>query len=299
MITGLDHIYLSVSNFDRAEAFYDNVMSALGFRKGDKPIAGDRHAHYFNPTLQLTIRPAHSTSIPHDPYAPGLHHLCLQAANRAQVDEAHRKLVSAGIDATPPALYPEYNPEYYATFFCDPDGLRFEIVGRTRHRDEIAARWNDLQMFLNPVAELHAREGAQFNIRALTAADYPWVDHVVTEHFASPRVVSRGFLHQAADLPGLIAEEDGRPIGLVQYHLRATSLEVVILIALEPGRGIGRRLLGELMPVAHATGCQRLWLITTNNNVAGDQFLREARLGAHSRVSWRSGRSASAEARVA
>jgi len=46
-VIGLDHIYVSVSDFARSEAFYDRVMGALGFRKGDKPIGGDRHAHYF------------------------------------------------------------------------------------------------------------------------------------------------------------------------------------------------------------------------------------------------------------
>ena len=40
-VIGLDHIYVSVSDFARSEAFYDRVMGALGFRKGDKPIAGE------------------------------------------------------------------------------------------------------------------------------------------------------------------------------------------------------------------------------------------------------------------
>ena len=36
-VIGLDHIYLAVSDFARSEAFYDRVMRALGFRKGDRP----------------------------------------------------------------------------------------------------------------------------------------------------------------------------------------------------------------------------------------------------------------------
>ncbi len=47
-VIGLDHIYVSVSDFARSEAFYDRVMGALGFRKGDKPIGGHRHVHYFD-----------------------------------------------------------------------------------------------------------------------------------------------------------------------------------------------------------------------------------------------------------
>src|ERR1700733_9940253 len=56
-IVGVDHLYLSVSDFARSLAFYDAVMQALGFFKGDRTIGGDPHAHYFNRALQLSIRP--------------------------------------------------------------------------------------------------------------------------------------------------------------------------------------------------------------------------------------------------
>ncbi len=156
-VIGLDHIYLSVSDFTRSERFYDDAMSVLGFRKGDKPIAGERHAHYFNRVLQLTIRPARSHS-PHDPYAPGLHHLCLQAGTRADVDAAAAALCALGIAASEPKRYPEYNPDYYATFFEDPDGIRLELVSRTPYRDELVEHWDELRVFLNPLAELRARK---------------------------------------------------------------------------------------------------------------------------------------------
>lgn len=153
-------MYVSVSDFPRAEAFYDRVMRLLGFRKGDKPIAGEPHAHYFNPALQYTIRPAHR-DVPHDPYAPGLHHLCFQLRTPSDVDAAFEALREAGIEATPPRRYPEYNPDYYATFFRDPDGLRLELVARTPWREEIASRWGELEPFVNPLAELHERDRAR------------------------------------------------------------------------------------------------------------------------------------------
>jgi len=155
-VLGLDHLYLTVSDMARAEGFYDPVMRLLGFRKGDKPIGGEPHAHYFNRALQVTIRPARSGS-PHDPYAPGLHHLCFQLAGREEVDAAAAALRALGISATDPRLYPEYNPDYYATFFWDPDGIRLELVGRTPYRDELVERWDELSDFLNPLAKLRAR----------------------------------------------------------------------------------------------------------------------------------------------
>lgn len=156
-VIGLDHIYLTVSDFERSERFYDRLMHLLGFRKGDKPIDGDPHAHYFNRCLQLSLRPARSTGR-HDPYAPGLHHLCLQLPDPKHVDEAAAALREHGIAATPPRLHPEYDPDYYATSFRDPDGIRLELVCRTPYRDELVRHWDEFRVFLNPLAELRSRE---------------------------------------------------------------------------------------------------------------------------------------------
>ena len=157
-VIALDHIYLAVSDMERSERFYDQVMQLLGFRKGDKAIAGEPHAHYFNPSLQLTLRPARSSSA-HDPYAPGLHHLCLQLPGASDVDTAVAALRERGIACTQAKSYPEYGPDYYATFFEDPDGIRLELVGRTSHRDDLARYWGEFSAFLNPLADLRSRRG--------------------------------------------------------------------------------------------------------------------------------------------
>jgi catechol 2,3-dioxygenase-like lactoylglutathione lyase family enzyme len=141
-VIGLDHVYLAVSDFARARRFWDALLGALGFRSGETRIAGEPHVHYWNRALQISIRPAHAKGARHDPYAPGLHHLCLQLRSPAAVDAAHGKLRALGIEASAPRLYPEYNPDYYATFFEDPDGIRLELVARKAKRDEIVARWN-------------------------------------------------------------------------------------------------------------------------------------------------------------
>ncbi len=152
-VIGIDHIYLAVSDFGASEAFYDATMRALGFYKGDRPIGGERHAHYFNRVLQISIRPARTVSS-HDPYAPGLHHLCLQVATPADVDAAYASVHGLGVAATPPRTYPEYSPDYYATFFADPDGIRLEIVSRRKMREDIVREWDHLRSFVNPLQEL-------------------------------------------------------------------------------------------------------------------------------------------------
>jgi glyoxylase I family protein len=153
-VIGLDHIYLTVSDLARAELFYDKVFRLLDFRKGDREIAGAPHRHYFNKITQVTIRPARKGYSPHDSYSPGLHHLCLQVASNADVDRFAVALQLAGIEASPPAFRKEYADDYYATFFVDPDSLRFEVVARRAGRNFIVSRWNELGEFLNPVQKL-------------------------------------------------------------------------------------------------------------------------------------------------
>jgi catechol 2,3-dioxygenase-like lactoylglutathione lyase family enzyme len=156
MILGYDHLYVTVSDFSRSEAFYDRVMKALGFRKGDKEIGGEPHAHYFNPHLQYSIRPARGAAR-HDPYAPGLHHVCFQVADKVEVDEAEAALRAIGVEVTAAREY-EYGEGYYAVFFEDPDGIRLEIVARTPNRQRIHDDWDRFRSFLNPVAALDAEE---------------------------------------------------------------------------------------------------------------------------------------------
>ncbi len=149
-IGAVDHVYVSVRDVARSEAFYDRVMRFLGFKKGTAPIVGEPHAHYFNRVTQYTIRPARSADA-HDPYRPGLHHLCFRVASRAEVDEAAAGLRALGVEASAPRLHPEYAPDYYATFFEDPDGIRLEIVALRRGRILVQEHWPELTEFEDPL----------------------------------------------------------------------------------------------------------------------------------------------------
>jgi catechol 2,3-dioxygenase-like lactoylglutathione lyase family enzyme len=147
-VIGVDHIYLTVSDFAKAEAFYDKVLALLDYRKLDAPIGGDPHRHYFNKVMQISIRPSRGGT--HDPYAPGLHHLCLQLMDNAAIDKAADLLRAAGITVTEPAFYPQYADDYYAVFFSDPDGIRHELVARRARRKMVAERYDELDSFNNP-----------------------------------------------------------------------------------------------------------------------------------------------------
>lgn len=152
-VTAVDHIYVAVTDMDRSERFYDTVMKLLGFRKGTTPINNERHLHYFNPVTQYTIRPARSGAPAHDPYSPGLHHVCFRVPSRADVDATAQALRAAGVAASDPKLYPEYADDYYATFFSDPDGIRLEVVAHRRLRSLVRDKWHELTEFEDPLTK--------------------------------------------------------------------------------------------------------------------------------------------------
>jgi GNAT superfamily N-acetyltransferase len=110
--------------------------------------------------------------------------------------------------------------------------------------------------------------------RELSIDDRAWSERLLSERFASPRIASRGVLHHTRTLPGLIAENEGRRVGLLQYRIVGGECEIVVLVAVTPRRGVGRLLLAAMEPIARAHGCRRLWLITTNDNRVALSFYR-------------------------
>ena len=140
-VIGIDHIFVAVSDLQRSEGFYDRVMPVLGFRKGEGAIGGDPHLFYYNRQFVYALRPAREGALNHEPYAPGLHHLCFRVVDEAAVDRAARGLREAGVEATEPRYYPEYAPDYYATFFEDPDGVRLEVMNFREIRRKVMYDW--------------------------------------------------------------------------------------------------------------------------------------------------------------
>ena len=137
-VIGVDHIFISVFDLDCSEIFYDRVLlEALNFRKNKFILGGEPHVQYYNRHFGYVLRPS-CTKIEHDSYAPGLHHLCFRVDSVDDVVAVAAQLRSAGIEATEAMLYPEYAPDYWATFFNDPDGIRLEVTNyrlerRVRH----------------------------------------------------------------------------------------------------------------------------------------------------------------------
>lgn len=110
------------------------------------------------------------------------------------------------------------------------------------------------------------------HIRPIERADRPWVVRRLEDAFGDVTVARKGVLIDASVLPGFVATDDGRPVGLLTYGAVNDECEVVAIISTEKGRGIGRTLMDAVRDHAASSGYRRLWLITTNDNTRAIRF---------------------------
>jgi hypothetical protein len=68
-------------------------------------------------------------------------------------------------------------------------------------------------------------------VRTLATGDHEWVVETLTKSWGSTSVVSRGKVHEAHHLPGLVAETAGIRAGLATYSVEDAQMEVVTLEA--------------------------------------------------------------------
>lgn len=138
MEPSIDHIQITVRDMDLAIPFYDRLMPLLGYsldKKGGAVIEShDFHVvEYSHPRLCFAItspRQKFNDEAVHRRRPGSLHHLAFRAESRDEVDRLFRAVTAIGaLIVSEPREYPEYTPPgYYAFFFKDPGGIKFEIV---------------------------------------------------------------------------------------------------------------------------------------------------------------------------
>ncbi len=122
----IDHIGLSVSDYEKSKAFYSRALAPLGYtflfeapkeRSGDIDVGGFGIA----PKPDFWIDGAGKPS-------PKLH-VCFRAESHAAVDAFYNAaLAVGGRDNGAPGVRSHYHPNYYGAFIFDPDGHNIEAV---------------------------------------------------------------------------------------------------------------------------------------------------------------------------
>jgi len=105
-----------------------------------------------------------------------------------------------------------------------------------------------------------------FNLRRLTPADLPRLRQFWVEHWGD-EMITRGNIYRPEQLDGFVVENENEWIGLVTFFIKDDECEVTSLDSLREGKGIGTQLIDKAVEEARARKCNRLFLITTNDNL--------------------------------
>lgn len=94
-------------------------------------------------------------------------------------------------------------------------------------------------------------------IRSIESVDRPWVVRRLEGAFGDVAVARKGVLIDASVLPGFVATDGERPVGLLTYDAAHGECEVVAIVSIQEGRGIGRALMDAARDHAAASGSSR------------------------------------------
>ena len=125
-INGMAHVVLTVSRFELARAFYGKLLPLFGM----KPVFdGDRFFYCVGGRTAIGIEPcaAEHQGGRFVQQRIGLHHLCLRARSREDVDRCAAALKDMGATIIRGPEEGSWAPGYYSVLFEDPDGIRLEL----------------------------------------------------------------------------------------------------------------------------------------------------------------------------
>jgi len=105
------------------------------------------------------------------------------------------------------------------------------------------------------------------NVRRLTPADHSRLLQFFVEHWGGDFMVTRGTIYRPKQLEGFVIEDVDEWVGLLTFFIKDNELEVTSLDSLREGQGLGTELMNAVMDVAREQKCQRVFLITTNDNL--------------------------------
>jgi len=125
-INGMAHVILTVSDFHAARAFYGRLLPLMGMTA---VCDTDKLYYCVGGRTAIGIEPC-AAEHRHERFVQtrvGLHHLCLRARSREDVDACAATLRDMSATIVRGPLEGTWAPGYYYVLFEDPDGIRLEI----------------------------------------------------------------------------------------------------------------------------------------------------------------------------
>ncbi|HZW14005.1 MAG TPA: VOC family protein [Noviherbaspirillum sp.] len=119
----MSHVSIGTNNFERAVAFYDKVMTALGARRLMEHTGAVAYGKLYPEFWVQTPIDGKAASVGNGT------HFGFVAVSKEAVHAFHEAALAAGAeDSGAPGPRPEYSPAYYGCFVRDPDGHKIEAA---------------------------------------------------------------------------------------------------------------------------------------------------------------------------
>lgn len=125
-INGMAHVILTVSQFDKARAFYSALLPEFGMTCVHD---GPDFCYHVGARTAIGVRRCDPEFIGErfQQYRVGLHHICLRARTAADVDKTAELVSALGGTIVRGPMHGDWAPGYYYVLFEDPDGIRLEV----------------------------------------------------------------------------------------------------------------------------------------------------------------------------
>ena len=125
-INGMAHVILTVSRFEVAREFYRKLLPEFGMKVVHD---GEKLLYCVGARTAIGIQPC-DPALAGERFVQqrvGLHHLCLRARSREDVNRCAALLKERNATIVRGPIEGTWAPGYYYVLFEDPDGIRLEV----------------------------------------------------------------------------------------------------------------------------------------------------------------------------
>lgn len=116
---------------------------------------------------------------------------------------------------------------------------------------------------------------SRITILPVEKCDRSWVGRMTVKLWGAKNVVAHGSSFRPSALDGFIAYIGNQKVGFLTYDIRDREFEVITLDSLNEHQGIGSALMEAARKQALESGCNRISLITTNDNLKALKFFQK------------------------
>ena len=114
-----------------------------------------------------------------------------------------------------------------------------------------------------------------YTIRQVTSQDTPLIESLIISDWGGEPFFIRGTYFYPSRLPGIIAFSGDTVEGYLFYEIQGNECEIIVLKAYKQFQGLGTTLIEQVTQIAKEQGCQRIFLMTTNDNIDALRFYQK------------------------